>query len=250
MKTSTAPSSHDTLLLDHFLSLLLLSPLSATVKRWCLYEFARAAIAKDHRVRGLNYRNSIFSQFWRLEAWFQGVGGVGFFWGVSPRFADGCLLPRFADGCLLPLLHTDRLASVCVCVLGALLLRTLVILRSTRMTSFYLNHLFKGPISKNQSHSEVLEIRTINYKCWGDNEVKSWLIGKDPDAGKDWGQEEKGTTEGEMVGWHHWLDGLGFEWTPGIGDGRPGVLQFIGSQRVRHDWATELNWTGGIKFSP
>ena len=137
MKTSTAPSSHDTLLLDHFLSLLLLSPLSATVKRWCLYEFARAAIAKDHRVRGLNYRNSIFSQFWRLEAWFQGVGGVGFFWGVSPRFtdgcllprfADGCLLPRFADGCLLPLLHTDRLASVCVCVLGALLLRTLVIL--------------------------------------------------------------------------------------------------------------------------
>ena len=71
--------------------------------------------------------------------------------------------------------------------------------------------------------------------------VKSWLIGKDPDAGKDWGQEEKGTTE-EMVGWHHWptrwtwvwVNSRGWWWT-----GRPGVLQFMGSQRVRHDWATE-----------
>ena len=42
-------------------------------------------------------------------------------------------------------------------------------------------------------------------------DVKSWLIGKDPDAGKDWGQEEKGMTEDEMVGWHHWLDGHEFE---------------------------------------
>ena len=43
--------------------------------------------------------------------------------------------------------------------------------------------------------------------------VKSWLIGKDPDAGRDWGQEEKGTTEDETAGWHHWLDGHEFEWT-------------------------------------
>ena len=48
---------------------------------------------------------------------------------------------------------------------------------------------------------------------------KSWLIGKDPDAGKDWRQEEKGMTEDEMVGWHHWLDGRESEWTPGVGDG-------------------------------
>ena len=41
--------------------------------------------------------------------------------------------------------------------------------------------------------------------------VKSWLTGKDPDAGRDWGQEEKGMTEDEMAGWHHWLDGYGFE---------------------------------------
>ena len=49
--------------------------------------------------------------------------------------------------------------------------------------------------------------------------AKSWLIWKDPDAGKDWGQEEKGTTEDEMVEWHHQLNGHGFGWTPGVGDG-------------------------------
>ena len=58
--------------------------------------------------------------------------------------------------------------------------------------------------------------------------AKSWLIWKDPDAGKDWGQEEKGTTEDEMVGWHHRLNGHEFGWTPGAGDGQgPGVLQCV-----------------------
>ena len=75
-------------------------------------------------------------------------------------------------------------------------------------------------------------------------DVKSWLIGKDPDAGKDWRWEEKGTTEDEMIGWHHWFNGHEFWvnsrswwWT-----GKPGVLQSIGSHRVGHNWATELNW--------
>ena len=68
--------------------------------------------------------------------------------------------------------------------------------------------------------------------------AKSWSIGKDSDAGRDWRQEEKGMTEDEMAGWHHWLNGRESEWTP-----RPGVLQFMGSQRVGHDCATELNWT-------
>ena len=72
---------------------------------------------------------------------------------------------------------------------------------------------------------------------------KSWLIGKDSDAGRDLGQEEKGMTEDEMAGWHHRLDGHEFEWTPGW-TGRPGVRQFMGLQRVGHDWAAELsNWT-------
>ena len=70
---------------------------------------------------------------------------------------------------------------------------------------------------------------------------KSWLIGKDPDAGKDWRWEEKGMTEDEMVGWHHWLNGHESEQAPRVGDGqgKPGVLQSIGSQRVRHEWVTE-----------
>ena len=74
---------------------------------------------------------------------------------------------------------------------------------------------------------------------------KSWLIGKDSDAGRDWGQEEKGTTEDEMAGWHHRLDVHEFGWTPGVDDGQ-GELACCdswGSQRVGHDWATELNWT-------
>ena len=76
--------------------------------------------------------------------------------------------------------------------------------------------------------------------------AKSWLIGKDCDAGRDWGQEEKGTTEDEMAGWHHWLDCRESEWTQEVGDGqagRPGVLWFMGSQSQTRlsDW-TELNW--------
>ena len=65
--------------------------------------------------------------------------------------------------------------------------------------------------------------------------ARSWLIGKDCDAGRDWGQEEKGTPEDEMAGWHHWLNGRE------SGTGRPGVLRFMGSQRVGHNWATDLN---------
>ena len=67
---------------------------------------------------------------------------------------------------------------------------------------------------------------------------------KDPDAGKDWRQEEKGMTENEMVGWHHWLKGHEFEQAPGDGDGQGSLAccSPTGSQRVRHDWATKLNW--------
>ena len=82
-------------------------------------------------------------------------------------------------------------------------------------------------------------------------DAKSWLIGKDPDAGRDWGQEEKGTTEDEMAGWHHRLNGHEFEWTPGVGDGREAwraVIHGVTKSRTRLsnwtelNWATELNW--------
>ena len=72
-------------------------------------------------------------------------------------------------------------------------------------------------------------------------DVKSWLIWKDPDVRKDWRQEEKGTTEDEMVGWHHRHNGCRFGWTPGVGDGQGG-LACCGpwGRRVGHDWTTEL----------
>ena len=54
--------------------------------------------------------------------------------------------------------------------------------------------------------------------------AKCWLIGKDSDARRDWGQEEKGMTEDEMAGWHHWLDGRESEWTLGVGDGQGGLV--------------------------
>ena len=77
--------------------------------------------------------------------------------------------------------------------------------------------------------------------------AKSWLIGKDSDAGRDWGQEEKRTTEDEVAGWHHWLNGRESEWTPGIGDGQGGLACCDSwGRRVGHDWATELNWTEDI----
>ena len=72
---------------------------------------------------------------------------------------------------------------------------------------------------------------------------KSWLIWKDTDAGKDWGQEEKGTTEDEMVGWHHQLNGHGFGWTPGVGDGQGGLACCGSWGHKESDMTEQLNWT-------
>ena len=69
--------------------------------------------------------------------------------------------------------------------------------------------------------------------------MQSQLIRKDPDAGKDWRQEEKGMTEDKMVGWHHQLYEHEFEQAPEDGEGKPGVPQSMGLQRVGHNWATE-----------
>ena len=79
-------------------------------------------------------------------------------------------------------------------------------------------------------------------------DAKNWLIGKDPDAGKDWTQE-KGMTEDEMVGWHHQLDGHKFEQALEVGD-EQGSMACCSpwGRRVGHDWATELNWYTYIIF--
>ena len=74
-------------------------------------------------------------------------------------------------------------------------------------------------------------------------DAKSRLIRKDPDAGKDWGQEEKGMTENEMVGWHHWHNGHEFESTPGVGDGQGGLVCCSPWSHQGSDTTERLNWT-------
>ena len=73
--------------------------------------------------------------------------------------------------------------------------------------------------------------------------AKSWLIGKDSDARRDWGQEEKGTTEDEMAGWHHGLDRCESEWTPGDGDGQGGLACCNSWGHKESDTTEWLNWT-------
>ena len=73
--------------------------------------------------------------------------------------------------------------------------------------------------------------------------AKNWLIGKDPDAGRDWGQEDKGTTEDEIAGWHHRLDGCEFEWIPGHGDGQGGLACCDSWGCKESDTTERLNWT-------
>ena len=76
--------------------------------------------------------------------------------------------------------------------------------------------------------------------------VKSWLVGKDSDPGRDWGQEEKGMTEDEMAGWHHWLDGCESQWTPGVGDGQSGLVCCDSWGRKESDTTERLIWSEPI----
>ena len=82
-----------------------------------------------------------------------------------------------------------------------------------------------------------LKLQYFGHLMWRDDS-----IGKDSDAGRDWGQEKKGTTEDEMAGWHHRLDGREFEWTPGVGDAH-GVLVCCNSWgHEESDTTDQLNW--------
>ena len=74
-------------------------------------------------------------------------------------------------------------------------------------------------------------------------DVKTWLIGKDPDTGKDWGQEEKGMTENEMIGWCQWLNGHGFVWTLGVDDGQGGLVCCGSWGHKEFNTTKWLNWT-------
>ena len=74
-------------------------------------------------------------------------------------------------------------------------------------------------------------------------DLENWLTGRDPSVGKDWRQEEKGTTEDEMVGWHHWLNGHEFEQTLGVGDGQGSLGCCSPWSRKESDTTERLNWT-------
>ena len=118
---------------------------------------------------------------------------------------------------------------------------------------WFWRRLGRVPQTARRSHQSILkEIRPgcsleglmlkLKLQCFGTLDAKSWLIGKDPDLGKDWRQEEKGMTEDEMFGWHHWLNGHGFGWTPVVGGGQRDLACCCSwGRRVRHDWETELN---------
>ena len=117
------------------------------------------------------------------------------------------------------------------------------------------------PVSKSETWARLKEIQPVHsegdqpWDFFGRNDakaetavlwpshVKSWLIGKDSDAGRDWGQEEKGMTEDEMAGWHHRLDGHEFRWTLGAGDGQGGLACCDSWGRKESDTTERLNWT-------
>ena len=114
--------------------------------------------------------------------------------------------------------------------------------------------LLRVPWTARRSNQSILKEISPGYSLEGmmlklklqyfDHLMRRVVIGKDSDAGRDWGQEEKGTTEDEMAGWHHWLDGHEFGWTPGVGDGQGGLACCNSwGHRVGHDWVTELNWS-------
>ena len=103
--------------------------------------------------------------------------------------------------------------------------------------------LLRVPWSARRSNQSILkEISHETLVVWPPD-MKNWLIGKVPDARKDWRQEEKGMTEDEMVGWHHQLYGHEFERTPEVGDGQGSLVCCRPWGRKESDMAEQLNWT-------
>ena len=108
------------------------------------------------------------------------------------------------------------------------------------LQSPYSSHL-PGP--QEEASRNKISLLYTSFQYFGHLMPKNWILGKDSDVGKDWRQEEKGMTEGEMVGWHHWLDGHEFEQALGVGDGQ-GTLACCSPWGCKESDMTEwLNWT-------
>ena len=101
--------------------------------------------------------------------------------------------------------------------------------------TWYVKIMAERSIDRNKAEAETPLL-------WPPN-PKNWLIWKDPDAGKDWMQEKKGTTEDEMVGWHHRHNGHKFEWASGVGDGQWGLVCCSPWGHKESDATEQLNWT-------
>ena len=125
--------------------------------------------------------------------------------------------------------------------------------RSDAFELWFWRRLLRVPWTERRSNQSILEINPgcslegmmLKLKSpvlWPPH-AKSWLIEKDSDAGRDWGQKEKGTTEDEMAGWHHWLDGHEFGWTPGVSDGQGGLVCCNSWGCKESDTTQWLNWT-------
>ena len=115
-------------------------------------------------------------------------------------------------------------------------------LRRVPWTARRSNQSILKEISPGCSLEEMMLKLKLQYFLWLPH-AKSWLIGKDPDAGRDWGQEEKGMIEDEMAGWHHWLDGRESEWTLVDGDGQGGLVCCDSWGRKESDMIERLNWS-------
>ena len=123
-----------------------------------------------------------------------------------------------------------------------------ILLTAEELTAFELwcwRRLFRVPWTARRFNQSILKKISPEYSLEGmllklqyfdPHDVKNWLVGKDPDAGKDWRREEKGTTEVEMVGWHHWLDGHESEQALRVGDGH------------RSHKTEQLNWTENLSI--
>ena len=124
--------------------------------------------------------------------------------------------------------------------------------RTDAFELWYWRRLLRVPRTARRSNQSILkeiiifigrtDVESETPVLWPPD-AKSWLIGKDPDAGKDWGQEEKGMTEDEMAGWHHRLDGRESEWTLGFGDRQGGLACCDSWGRKESDTTEWLNWT-------
>ena len=115
---------------------------------------------------------------------------------------------------------------------------------------WYWRWLFRVPWTAGRSNQSILKEINPEYSLEGltmkfqyFSHLKSQFIGKHLNVGKDWKQKEKGMTEHEMAGWHHWLDGRESEWTPGVCDGQGGLACYDSWGRKESDMTERLSWT-------